>query len=101
VSALHRMAAQIRQTQLLLFVRSGSRYAGRGGRTQAVARTVPCLAAVVDTGLMTLDEPMPDSGPRVLGFGKHPQAAAAAQSLMRQAGYRATAFALSWSTAEP
>ncbi|MEA2497497.1 MAG: hypothetical protein QOJ29_5408 [Thermoleophilaceae bacterium] len=43
MSALHRMAAQIRQTQLLLFVRSGSRYAGRGGRTQARSADRPML----------------------------------------------------------
>jgi hypothetical protein len=38
--------------------------------------------------------PMPSAGPRVLGFGKHPEIAAAAQDELRRLGFRATNFAL-------
>jgi hypothetical protein len=40
----------------------------------------------------SLDEPQ--TGPRILGFGKDPENAAAAQARLREAGYRATNFAL-------
>ena len=38
--------------------------------------------------------PMPESGPRILGFGRNPDVAAASQDDLRRAGWRATAFAL-------
>lgn len=38
--------------------------------------------------------PMPAAGPRILGFGKHPEIAAAAQDGLRRLGFRATNFAL-------
>ena len=37
---------------------------------------------------------MPGAGARVLGFGKHPDVAAAAQDALRRQGLRATNFAL-------
>jgi hypothetical protein len=39
--------------------------------------------------------PMPQAGPRVLGFGRTPEIAAAIEGILRQAGYRATTFTLS------
>jgi hypothetical protein len=38
--------------------------------------------------------PMPESGPRVLGFGKHAEIAAQVQDKLREAGIRSTNFAL-------
>jgi hypothetical protein len=43
---------------------------------------------------MTASVDMPQTGPRILGFGKDPENAAAAQAALREAGYRATNFAL-------
>jgi hypothetical protein len=37
---------------------------------------------------------MPTTGPRILGFGKHPEIAAAAQDQARRDGLRSTNFAL-------
>lgn len=42
----------------------------------------------------TAEAPMPPTGWRILGFGKHPEAAAAIQSHLRTLGLRATNFAL-------
>jgi hypothetical protein len=43
---------------------------------------------------MTSPVDMPQTGPRILGFGKDPGNAAAAQAGLREAGYRTTNFAL-------
>jgi hypothetical protein len=42
----------------------------------------------------TEEAPMPPTGWRILGFGKHPAAAAAIQNRLRTLGLRATNFAL-------
>jgi hypothetical protein len=43
---------------------------------------------------MTATPEMPETGPRVLGFGRTAENAAAIQGKLREAGYRATNFAL-------
>ena len=41
-----------------------------------------------------MSTPMPPTGPRILGFGRTAENAAAIEAMLRQAGYRATNFAL-------